>query len=64
MNYADAQVDISKGAVICSTADVDKLAPGNSGLARGVFHSFDYPFYYYNIKENAENRAKKFLGKK
>ncbi|RJP67055.1 MAG: DUF3089 domain-containing protein [Ignavibacteriales bacterium] len=63
MNYADAQVDKVKGAVICSTADVDKLAPGNAVLVKGVFHSFDYPFYYYNIRENAENRTKKFLGK-
>ncbi len=63
MNYADAQVDKVKGAVICSTADADKLAPGNAVLVKGVFHSFDYPFYYYNIRENAENRTKKFLGK-
>jgi hypothetical protein len=62
MNYADAKVDKIKGVVICSTADVDKLSPG-SVYVRGVFHSFYYLFYYYNIRENATNRTKKFLNK-
>ena len=62
-NYADARVDKAKGVVICSTADVDKLSPGNSVFVRGVYHSFDYPFYYYNIRENAANRIKHFLSK-
>ncbi len=48
-NYADAQVDIAKGVVICSTADVDKLSPGNPVFPRGVFHIYDYQFYYFNI---------------
>lgn len=63
MNYADAKVDKDKGVVICSTADVDKLAPGNALFARGIFHSFDYAFYYYNIRENAARRTNKFLNK-
>lgn len=62
-NYADARVDKVKGVVVCSTADVDKLAPGNQIFPKGVYHSFDYPFYYYNIRENAENRIKNFLNK-
>jgi hypothetical protein len=62
MNYADARVDIEKGVVICSSADEDKLAPGGV-FVRGVYHSFDYPFYYYNIRENAANRTAKFLNK-
>lgn len=63
MNYADAKVDITRGVVICSTADVDRLAPGNALFGKGVFHSFDYPFYYYNIRENAANRTNKFFGR-
>ncbi len=61
MEYADACVDLEKGALICSTADADILAPGNAVFGKGVFHSFDYPFYYYNIRENAANRAEIFL---
>lgn len=63
LNYADARVDKANGVVICTTADVDKLAPGNSLFPRGVFHSFDYPFYYFNLRQNAINRTKKYLGR-
>lgn len=61
-HYADARVDKAKGVVICSTADADKLyRPGS--FVKGVFHSFDYLFYYYNLRQNAANRAGKFLSK-
>lgn len=59
--YADARIDKSKGVLICSTADVEKLAPGNLIFPKGAYHSFDYPFYYYNIRENAANRARIYL---
>jgi len=61
--YADARVDKSKGVLICSTANMDKLAPGNEFFGKGVYHSYDYPFYYFNIRENAANRARIFLDK-
>ncbi len=61
MNYADARVNNSKFALICSTVSVDSFAPGNAVFPRGVFHSFDYPFYYYNIRENATRRIQKYL---
>lgn len=59
--YADARIDKSKGVLICSTADVEKLAPGTEFFGKGVYHSYDYPFYYFNIRENAENRVRIFL---
>ena len=62
-NYADAQVNLDRGVVICSTTDVDKLSPGNQVFPRGVYHHYDYLFYYYNIRENAANRTKTFLNK-
>ena len=62
-NYADARVDKAKGVVICSTVDVEKLAPGNQLMGKGVFHSFDYPFYYFDIRENAANRVDNFLNR-
>jgi len=61
MDYADACIDKEKFALICSTADVDTLAPGNSVFGKGVFHSFDYPFYFYNLRENAALRTEKYL---
>ena len=64
--YADAKVDKANGVLICSTADekiLYKLTGGASGLGKGVYHSFDYPFYYYNIRSNAANRATKYFSK-
>jgi hypothetical protein len=59
--YADAKIDKTNGVLICSTADENALLPLTSGLGKGVYHSFDYPFYYFNIRENAATRTAKFL---
>ena len=59
--YADARVDKAKGVLICSTVDVDKLSPGNQVFPKGVYHRYDYPFYYYNLRENAAVRTNRFL---
>lgn len=61
MGFADATVNSENGVLICSTVDVETWAPGNAVFPKGVFHSFDYPFYYYNIRENAAERAEMFL---
>jgi hypothetical protein len=65
---ADAQIDKTKGVLICSTVDPNIWSPGPStqnpvALPKGVFHSFEYPFYYYNIRANAQNRVNEFLSK-
>jgi len=62
-NYADARVDKDRCALICSTAEVEKWSPGNVVFIKGIYHNYDYPFYYYNIRENAANRTKIFLNK-
>ncbi|MEI7492258.1 MAG: DUF3089 domain-containing protein [Bacteroidota bacterium] len=61
--YADARVDINKGVLICTSADSNQLYKFTKPFGKGVYHSFDYPFYYFNIRDNAQNRANKFLGK-
>ena len=60
-NYADARVDKARGVIICSTADVKTFSPGNAVFPQGVYHSLDYPFYYYNLRENAAKRTEKYL---
>jgi len=60
-NYADAQVNKARGVVICSTADVNLLSPGNALLPKGVYHSFDYPFYYFDIRANSDTRVAHYL---
>jgi pimeloyl-ACP methyl ester carboxylesterase len=65
---ADAQIDKTKGVLICSTVDANIWSPGPStqnpaAFPEGVFHTFDIPFYYYNLRANAQNRVNKFLSK-
>jgi hypothetical protein len=61
LGVADARIDTAKGELICSTVDTATLEPGNSLVAAGIFHNYDYPFYYFDIRANAANRIKRFL---
>ncbi|MEI6577144.1 MAG: DUF3089 domain-containing protein [Bacteroidota bacterium] len=63
--YADARVDTTKGVLICTSANENKIAiiDSLSGFPKGVYHSFDYPFYYFNLRQNAADRIQKFLSK-
>lgn len=60
-NYADAQINLTRGVLICSTADVNQLAPLDNGLPLGVFHNLDIPFYYMDLRANAANRINRFI---
>jgi len=60
--YADARVDVAKGVLISTTADENALNIYTKAFGKGVYHSFDYPFYFFNIRANAQNRANKFQG--
>jgi hypothetical protein len=59
--YADARIDKVKGVLICSIANKNVMQSLSSALPKGVYHSFDYLFYYYNLRANAANRVAKFL---
>jgi hypothetical protein len=61
--YADAKINQTNGVLICSTADEEALYPITAGLGKGIYHTFDIPFYYYNLRANAANRTKNFLSK-
>ncbi len=56
--YAGARVNKKRGILIC---DVDPATLPKSHWPKGIYHYFDYGLYYYNIRENAANRATKFL---
>lgn len=60
-HFADARVDITNGVLICSSVDAGKLV--TPPFVKGVYHTFDFSFYYFNIRENAENRVTRFSGK-
>ncbi|WP_424244108.1 hypothetical protein Dip510_001300 [Elusimicrobium posterum] len=66
MNFADAKVDTKRGTVICSSVNPDLYSISGvmeKYFPHGVYHSYDIAFYYYNLKQNAENRAAKYLEK-
>jgi len=56
---ADAQVDNTRGALICTTS-TDYLSPGLFGDKS--LHGKDWSLYYVNIRENARKRCATFLG--
>jgi hypothetical protein len=64
MGLADARIDKAKGVLICSTVDPAQppyFVPG--GFPMGIYHPFDYPFYFFDIRANAANRVEHFLAK-
>ena len=67
MDLADAAIATLYGdreAIVCSAADyaVYKLPDQMEALfGKGSYHNNDISFYYYNLRENAENRVEKYL---
>jgi hypothetical protein len=61
-NLADAQINLARGVIICSTCNPDTFSQGPPAF-KGIFHNFDILFYFFNIRENADNRARIFLSK-
>jgi hypothetical protein len=33
-------------------------------VGQGIYHPYDYPFYYFDIRANAANRIARYLKKK
>jgi hypothetical protein len=58
MGLADARVDKAKGVVICSTVEP---ADYFVGFPEGVYHTFDFPFYYFDVRANAADRIRHYL---
>jgi hypothetical protein len=61
LRVADARIDTAKGQLICSSVNTATLSPGNGMVAAGIFHNYDYPFYYFDIRANAANRIARYL---
>jgi len=61
--FADARVDTERGVLICETADASVYAiapPGDKLFGPESYHSYDYGFYYMNLRENAKARIAAF----
>jgi len=63
MHYTDAQVR-SDGALIVTTPDPDDFyVAGKSAFPRGVYHRYDYQFFYKNLQQNVKERKMAFFEK-
>jgi len=64
---ADAQVDVERGVVVCTTlADhyTPPMAPGVPSLfGPASLHLSDYPAYWDNIRENVQTRIKAYFNR-
>jgi len=61
-HYADARIDLKNGVLVASTPDESLWSPGKpGGFPAGVYHSFDYPFYYFDLRANAHDRVNAYL---
>ena len=61
---ADAYLNLERGTVVCSSVERSKYETpaGNTHLfGSGIYHGWDYGFYYMNIRQNAKERIKAFL---
>jgi hypothetical protein len=64
-SIADARIDQAQGVII---TDVDRHRFSSDPESRGyfplgMFHENDIPLFYYDLRANAELRARTFLGK-
>lgn len=64
--FADAQVDLARGVVVCSSVD-PKLyaipAPANVLFGPECYHAYDYGFYYMNLRQNVTDRIAAWFSK-
>ena len=56
---ADARVDTLKGVLIVNTTYSNAIDP----KCYGIYHHYDYSFYYFNIRQNAINRINHYFKK-
>lgn len=60
-DLADATINEERGTVICSTVDPAQYSSSDENFGTGVYHSYDYLFYYMNLKQNIADRANHYL---
>ena len=64
-NLADATIDLDRGVVVTNLWDPIKYPLETNVPVAGdkSFHTFDYAFYYMNLRENGKKRIEAYLGR-
>lgn len=57
---ASAQIDPVRGVLICDSVDPEMYS-SPPPFPAGVYHGYDYPFYFENIRQNAILRSSVYL---
>lgn len=58
-HFADAKIDKSKNALICSSVDPRRMK--SELFNEGVYHIHDFGLYYYDIRKNAALRIANYM---
>ena len=64
-DLADATINVDRGAVVTNLWDPIKYPLETNVPVTGdqSFHTFDYAYYYMNLRENCKKRIEAYLGK-
>lgn len=58
----DAIINSERGTLVCTTADASKYH--HKWFPLGVYHTYDYEFYFGNLKKNVRDRIISFMEEK
>ncbi|UUX91937.1 DUF3089 domain-containing protein [Methanoplanus endosymbiosus] len=61
-NYSDAQIDMETMALTTTIPEGENLDTGS--YPEGVYHRYDYAFWYRNLEENVGDRIDAYLNQK
>lgn len=61
-NYTDAYIG-ENGALIASTPNPEDFHNSNSFFPLGVYHAYDYSFFYRNLEDNVTERVNSYINK-
>ncbi len=60
INYSSAQID-ENGALIAATPSPDDFYSPTNFFPKGVYHAYDYSFFYRNLEENVKVRVEAYF---
>jgi len=58
-NYCDAQINLTSGALTTTIPEGEDLDIGP--YSEGVYHRYDYAFWYRNLEQNVADRINAYL---
>lgn len=60
-NYCGAQINTENGALLTTIPEEDKNSLEFGPYSEGVYHRYDYAFWYRNLEKNVSDRISAFL---